>query len=286
MNKNKDYYLYKLEDKMYTVENEIEDLSDIGIKNFITPEINTLSHIFSNLQFSHKENRNPDKSPFMLFNIFKEEPRHIKGAIIDIMPFLPFLAYNINDSKILNNFSINLNSDVKFHEKGEYKDKDDNDIYVLKNGIDLSLELSISNLGTELDKKLFNESCGNVFEFKGENNTLVFKINKFIPEEDPIQLYNALKKNNLGHHRMYKFLLNINNEILTLLNKITNHLNINFYLNERYFLEFSKDDLKIKEEDIKDKYVELFSYIDETDTFEKINDEKIIAKYKVRDNFK
>lgn len=274
------YYEYKLKNKIFKFDDEIEDLSDTGIKNFITYENNILSNLLTNILIDHtvygfipnisyKENKND--------GIDKE---YVKRVDLSILKHLSLVSYSVGNSNILNDFSLNVNSTVDIYKKGNFEDEEGNKIIIPKENFKLETNVNIDNLGGKIDHELFNKICGGIFD--QEENYLFYKMYDHILEEDSMLLYEDI--GNINNKLVYEIILRLNNNILSLFEKIRRHLDVRFYLRDKDFHLFSNEE--IDKDSLSDEYIEISEFLEKSSLFKKITDEKIIKNYEIKENFK
>ncbi|UAJ16970.1 hypothetical protein UFVDC4_00042 [Staphylococcus phage vB_SauM-UFV_DC4] len=274
------YYEYKLRNKIFKFNDEIEDLSDTGIKNFITYENNILSNLLTNILIDHtvygfipnisyEENKND--------GVDKE---YVKKVNLSILKHLPLVSYSVGNSNILNDFSLNVNSVVDIYKKGNFEDEEGNKMIIPKENFKLETNINIDNLGGKIDHELFNKICGDIFD--QDENFLFYKMYDHILEENSMSLYENI--GNINNKLVYEIILRLNNNILSLFEKIRSHLDVRFYLRDKDFYLFSNGE--IDKDSLSDEYIEISEFLGKSSLFKKITDEKIIKNYEIKENFK
>lgn len=267
------YYEYKLGNKIFKFDDEI--LTVEGIKNQISYKNNILSNLITNLSIFNNFSS-------IDYDINKNK-NILKKIDLIVLSNFPSIAYSVGNSKIINDFRIDSISEIDIHEKGRHEDENGEEIYIVREGFLLSSGITIHGLGMEIHFDLFNKVCGNVFN-NVDRHILTYDIKRFIPDENPLGLYNNVDdKNNIW---LYKVILKMNNEILSILEQITKYLDVRFYLREKDFSASLSKRQKVDENLLSDEYIEISEFLEKSSLFKKITDEKIIKNYEIKENFK
>ncbi|UAJ16968.1 hypothetical protein UFVDC4_00040 [Staphylococcus phage vB_SauM-UFV_DC4] len=254
---HKKYFLSKMTDDLFEVTNLY--------RYNINEDYLYLPQLLSNLQVKSNEE----------INILSEEivgkddnGENLWSGTISAGYIFPVIKYNVNNKKTTNILIIDF--DIIFNESIE------NENY---------LKVRIENpYSSGINSIIFNSVIGNILD---ESNSLKvpfrFHINSM---EDLISDFNNGTENNFRNNKdLYQILVEVNSSILELLSQIRDHFDIEFFVSDSCFSHIPEND-KRDNDDIDDRYYNLFDEYKISGVFEEIMDEKIIKKYLVKNNFK